>query len=63
MHDRITYMKINFQQNRINRSVKSVNTNLFANNRKLHKFVPCNQNLKKSRLFVIPATYGTFRPI
>ena len=28
-----------FQQNRISRSVETVNTKLFANNRKLHKFV------------------------
>ena len=38
MHHCITCMYINFQQNRINKSVKNVNTNLFANNRKLHKF-------------------------
>ena len=37
MHHRITYMYINFQQHRVSRSVKSVHTNLFANNRTLHK--------------------------
>ena len=30
MHHRITYMSINFQQNRISRSVKPVRTNTFA---------------------------------
>ena len=38
MHHRITYMYINFQQNRVNRSVKHVRTNIFAKNCKLHKF-------------------------
>ena len=34
-----TYMYINFQQNRVNRSVIIVvHTNLFTKNRKLHKF-------------------------
>ena len=30
MHHRITYMSINFQQNRVSRSVKPVRTNTFA---------------------------------
>ena len=30
MHDRKTYMYINFQQNRFNRSVITVHTNVFA---------------------------------
>ena len=30
MHHRITYMYINFQQNQVCRSVKTVHTNLFA---------------------------------
>ena len=38
MHHRIMYMYINFQQNRVSRSFKTVHTNIFANNRKLHKF-------------------------
>ena len=38
MHHRKTYMYINFQQNRVSRSVKNVHTNLFAKNRKLDKF-------------------------
>ena len=50
MHHRITYLYINFPQNRVSRSVKTVHTNLFANNRKLHKFATCNSNLEKSLL-------------
>ena len=36
MHHRAMYMYINFQQNQVSRSVKTVHTNLFANNHKLH---------------------------
>ena len=36
MHHRAMYMYINFQQNQASRSVKTVHTNLFANNQKLH---------------------------
>ena len=43
-------MYINFQQNQVSRTVKTVNTNLFANNRKLHKFSTCNSNFEKSLL-------------
>ena len=32
MHHHKTYMYINFQQNRVNRSVKTVRTNIFAKN-------------------------------
>ena len=42
MHHHKTYMNINFQQNRVSRSVKIVHTNLFANNFKLHKFAITN---------------------
>ena len=31
-------MYTNFQQNRVNKSVKTVRTNLLANSRELHKF-------------------------
>ena len=50
MHHRTTYMHSNFQQNRVSRSVKTVHTNLFAKDCKLHKFVTCNSNFEKSRL-------------
>ena len=36
MHHPPMYICINFQQNQANKSVKSVHTNLFANNYKLH---------------------------
>ena len=36
MHHRVMYMFINFQQNPVSRSAKTVHTNLFANNQKLH---------------------------
>ena len=42
IHHSIMYMCINFQQNRVSRSVKTAHTNLFAYNRKLHKFATCN---------------------
>ena len=42
MHHRITYLYINFQQNRISRSVKAVHTSLLANICKLHKFATYN---------------------
>ena len=42
MHHHKTYRYINFQQNRVNRSVITVHTNVFAKNRKLHKFATTN---------------------
>ena len=48
MHHRITYMYINFQQNRVSISIKTVHTNLFAKYRKLHKFATTNSFEKKS---------------
>ena len=41
---------INFQQVRVSRSVKTMHTNIFANNRKLHKLATCNTNFEKSLL-------------
>ena len=38
----ITYMYINFQQIQASRSAKIVHTNIFANNRKYHKFATTN---------------------
>ena len=48
---RVTYVYINFQQIHVNRSVKTVLTNIFANNRKLPKFASTNSNLENNRLF------------
>ena len=42
MHHRITYKYINFQQYRVNRSVTTVQTTLFAKNRNLHKLATTN---------------------
>ena len=47
MHYFITYMYINFQQTRVSRSVQTVHTNIFANNRNLHKFATTNSNFEK----------------
>ena len=43
-------MYINFQQKRVSRSVRTVNTKIFANNGKLHKFATCNSNFKTKLL-------------
>ena len=47
MCHRKTYMYINFQQNLVCRSVKTVYTNLFAQYRKLQKFATTNSNFEK----------------
>ena len=44
-------MYINFKQNWVNRSVITVHTNLFAKNRKLHKFATTNSNFEKNARF------------
>ena len=44
-------MYINFQQNRANRSVITVHTNVFAKNRKLHEFATTNIFFLKNRHF------------
>ena len=44
-------MYIDFQQNRVYRSVKTVHTNLFAQYRKLHKFATTNSNFEKNNYF------------
>ena len=50
MHHRKTYMYINFQQNRVSRSVKTVHQICLQNLQKLRKFATCNWNFEKSRL-------------
>ena len=42
IHHRKAYIYIAFQQNRVSRKVKTVHINLFAKNRKLHKFATIN---------------------
>ena len=49
MHHGISYIYINFQQNRVSRLVKTVHITLFAKNHKLHKFATTNSNLFKNR--------------
>ena len=51
MNHRKTYMHINFQQNWVSRSVKTVHTNLFAQYRKLHKFATTNSNFEENQSF------------
>ena len=46
------YMYIDFQQNRVSKSVKlTVHINIFAENRKLHKFATTNSNFEKIDCF------------
>ena len=61
MHHRITYLHINFQRNRISRSVKTVHTNLFAKNCKLHQFAIRISKNQAFRTYTAPSR--TFRPI
>ena len=51
MHHCKTYMHINFRQNQVSRSVKTVHTNLFAKNCKLHKFATTNSDFEKIKSF------------
>ena len=50
MHLHKAYIYIDFQQNRVCRSVKTVHTILFAQYRKLHKFATTNSNFDKTIL-------------
>ena len=49
---------ISFQQTWVSRSVQTVHTNLFAKNRKLHKFATINSNLKKDNSFGHASSYN-----
>ena len=60
MHQRITYLYINFQQNRVSRSVKTVHTSLFANCMNLQLAIRILKN-HAFRTCTTPAR--TFRPI
>ena len=50
MRHRIPYMYIDFQQNQVSRSLKTVHTNIFANNRQLHKIATINRNIEKKMI-------------
>ena len=58
MRHRIPYMYINFQQNQVSRSLKTVHTNIFANNRKLHKIAITNRNIEKNDYFRNASSYN-----
>ena len=60
MHHRITYLYINFQQNRVSRSVKTVHTSLFANCINLQLAIRISKN-HTFRTCTTPSR--TFRPI
>ena len=51
MHHHKTYMYNNIQQNLVGRSVKTVRTNVFAKNCKLHKLTTTNSNFEKKLIF------------
>ena len=61
MHHRITYMYINFQQNRISRSVKTVHTTLLEKNHKLHKCATTNSNFEKIYYFRHSSSHNIHR--
>ena len=58
MRHRIPYMYINFQQNQVSRSLKTVHTNIFANNRKLHKIATTNSNIAINYYFRNASSYN-----
>ena len=60
MHHCITYMIINFQQDRVSRSVKTVHTNLFANCINLQL---ANRISKNHAFRTCTTPSRTFRPI
>ena len=47
-----TFPYINLYQTRVSKSVKTVHTNLFANNGKLYKFAITNSNFEKINFFL-----------
>ena len=51
-------MYINFRQNWVSRSVKTVHTNVFANNCKLHKFATSNNNFERIDYFRHASSYN-----
>ena len=52
-------MFVNFQQNLISRSIKTVHTNAFAKSRKLDKFVTTNSNFENIHYFRHASSYNT----
>ena len=62
MRHRKTYMYVNFQQNRVNRSVKIVHTNLFAKKMQL-EFRKITRFGHALPITDIQANFGINRPI
>ena len=58
MQHRKTYNYFNFQQNWVSRSVKTVHTNVFAKNHKLHSFANTNCVLKEINYFRQASSYN-----
>ena len=54
------YMYINFQQNGVSRSVKTVLTNIIANNYKLHNFTTTYSNIEKNDYFRHASLYNVY---
>ena len=44
-------MYVDFHKNRVSRSIKTVHTNLFTKNGKLHKFATTNSNFENINYF------------
>ena len=58
IHDRITYMYINFQQIWVSRSVKTLRTNRFVNLSDLRFFKTTNSNFEKKYYFRHASSYN-----
>ena len=63
MRDRKKYMYVNFQQNRVYRSVKTVRTNLLTQYGKLHKFATSNSNFEKKSIIIKRTCISIFSKI
>ena len=53
-------MYINFQQNRVRKSVKTVHINVLAKNRKLHTFATTNGNFEKKTIILFIHHHKTY---
>ena len=61
MHHHKTYISIIFQQNQVKTQVMTVHTNLFAKNRKLHKFAITNNTIQYNTIQYNTIQYNTIR--
>ena len=53
-------MYINFQQNLLGRSIKTVHINIIAKNRKLHKFATTNNKFEKNNYVRHASLYNVY---